>query len=290
MNEHHRSSRRSFAGSVVAGLVATEALAQIQPPAREPPSGAPGRAGGRGGGRGGGFQPPEPIDYNNHEGWQSLFDGTSLKGWDGNPEVWKVADGAIVAESTPERRVATTYLIWQGGEPGDLELKAEYKLEGPAINSGIQYRSWLHSASTAGGGGRGPAPQIPANPKWNLWGYQFDFDGVNRFTGNLYDQGTGRGEVAWRGGIVRTEKGQRPRMIASLGNAEDLSGHIKINDWNQIHLVARGNQLTHIINGQTMIVMIEDDASMAKTKGLIALQVENIGKVSFRNLWLKIYG
>jgi hypothetical protein len=87
-----------------------------------------GVAGGRGGpGRGpaGGFTKPEPIDYNDHEGWKSLFDGATLNGWEGNLQVWKFEDGAIVGESKPDNRVATTYLIWTGGEPGDFELKAE---------------------------------------------------------------------------------------------------------------------------------------------------------------------
>lgn len=29
-----------------------------------------------------------------------LFDGVSLKGWDGNPKFWRVENGAIVGEST----------------------------------------------------------------------------------------------------------------------------------------------------------------------------------------------
>ncbi len=59
------------------------------------------------------FVPPEPLDYDNHDGWTSLFDGATLKGWDGNPEVWSVDDGAITAVSTAERRVGSTHLIWQ---------------------------------------------------------------------------------------------------------------------------------------------------------------------------------
>src|SRR5437762_988545 len=50
-----------------------------------------GAAGGRGGGMG--FTQPEPMDFNDHEGYISLFDGTTLKGWDGNPKFWRVEDG-----------------------------------------------------------------------------------------------------------------------------------------------------------------------------------------------------
>src|SRR5262245_3254187 len=86
-------------------------------------------------GRGGGFTQPEPIAFDDHEGWTSIFDGT-LKNWEGNPEVWRLESGAITGTSTPEKPSGTTYIIWKGGEPKNFELKAEMKLEGAALNSG----------------------------------------------------------------------------------------------------------------------------------------------------------
>jgi hypothetical protein len=53
------------------------------------------------------FTEPAPLDFNDHDGYVSLFDGASLKGWDGNPKFWRVEDGAIVGESTPPTRAAT---------------------------------------------------------------------------------------------------------------------------------------------------------------------------------------
>ena len=53
------------------------------------------------------FTEPSPLDFGDHQGYVSLFDGVSLKGWDGNPKFWRVEDGAIVGESTaaePERQ------------------------------------------------------------------------------------------------------------------------------------------------------------------------------------------
>ena len=89
------------------------------------------------------------ADYDNHDGWTSLFDGATLKGWDGNPEVWSVADGAITAVSTADRRVGSTGVIWQGGEVADFELKLEVKLEGD-IHSGVAYRSAIDLNRAAG--------------------------------------------------------------------------------------------------------------------------------------------
>src|ERR1700688_661679 len=62
-------------------------------------------AGGRGkaAGGGGGFSQPDPIDFNDHEGWTSLFDGASMTGWSGDTNYWRVENGAIAVESTCEK-------------------------------------------------------------------------------------------------------------------------------------------------------------------------------------------
>src|SRR5580704_7427595 len=83
-----------------------------QPPAGAPPAGA---ATGRGRG-GGGFRQPDPIDFADHTGWTSMFDGSTLNGWDGDKAYWHVVDGAITVESTCEKPTGTIYLVWQGGE------------------------------------------------------------------------------------------------------------------------------------------------------------------------------
>ena len=234
---------------------------------------ATGVSGGQGRG-GGGFTQPEPIAFDDHEGWTSIFDGLSLKNWEGNPDVWRLENGAITGISTPEKPSGTTYIIWKGGEPKNFELKAEMKLEGAGLNSGIQYRSTILPSPNRGG-----AP--------NLKGYQADFDFAGRYTGQLYEQGTPRGIISWRGQIVRAEQGKRPRLLAVLGDPDELKAVVKTSDWNQVHIIARGNMLTHIINGRTMSIFIDDDPSMAAAQGVIGLQIEGTGKISFRNLWLK---
>ncbi len=87
------------------------------------------------------FVQPDPIDFNDHDGWTQIFDGKTLNGWDGPPDVWHVEDGAIVGESSPEHPSGTTNIIWRGGEVGNFMLKVEMKLEGSGANGGIQYRS-----------------------------------------------------------------------------------------------------------------------------------------------------
>jgi hypothetical protein len=83
------------------------------PPGQQPsspPAGAP--QGFAGFARGG-----QPFNYADNEGWLSLFDGETLKGWDGDTRFWSVKDGSIYVEPTCEKPTGTIYLVWQGAMP-----------------------------------------------------------------------------------------------------------------------------------------------------------------------------
>jgi hypothetical protein len=103
--------------------------AQQAPPATASPQPASSRA------------QPEPINFDGHDGWTQIFDGKTLNGWDGSPDVWHVEDGAIVGESSAEHPSGTTNIIWHGGEPANFRLRLEMKLEGTGANGGVQYCS-----------------------------------------------------------------------------------------------------------------------------------------------------
>jgi hypothetical protein len=87
--------------------------AQGQGPGQGAAQGQGTPAQGRRGGGGGGFRQPDPYDFDEHEGWTSLFDGKTLNGWSGDSN-WKVEDGAIVVEPSCEHPTGTIYLVWQG--------------------------------------------------------------------------------------------------------------------------------------------------------------------------------
>ena len=125
---------------------------------------------------------------------------------EGNPEVWRVENGAITAVSTAERRVGSTHIIWQGGEPADFELKLEVKLDGD-IHSGIAYRSVVDVNARL----EGRAPVRPRTKRRGrtagavrstvdvVWaGPRFRSGWV--MAGNVEERGTPRREIAWRGG------------------------------------------------------------------------------------------
>lgn len=230
---------------------------------------------------------PNPVSFDSHPGWQSLFNGKDLEGWDGPPGVWTVESGLIVATSTAANPTGSTYLIWKGGEPADFEFKVEMKLVGQGANSGIQFRATRLGAV--------PGKKYSA---WDTRGYQADFDTLNSNSGALIEccAGSRRGVPprpfrAFRGQVVRTAPvlGQKPTLLATFGDPVTLKSDISGDGWNQVHLIARGNMMVYIINGHLMSVLYDDNPSMAASKGLLALQLEGRGdiKAEFRNLWLK---
>ena len=214
-----------------------------------------------------------PIPFEDRTGFESIFDGTSMKGWDGDPTFWRVENGALTGESTPEKKLQqNTFLIWRGGEPGDFELKVEFRINN--TNSGIQYRS----------------VQVPPDDKtgkWVLKGYQADIDIQNAFTGMLYEE-RGRGFLAPRGTAGYAADGRRG-SIGALESGDALKAYIKDKDWNQFHIIARGSTLIHILNGHVTAVFVDDDTQNRALKGLIGFQM-HVGdpmKVEFRNVYLK---
>ena len=259
-----------------------------QPPAGQPPGaqgtgrGAADQAAGRGQGRGRGRGGPQPLPFENRDGYEQIFDGTSLKGWDGDPKYWRVADGAIVGETTAENKLTeNTFIIWRGGEPADFELKLEYRIN--ATNSGIQIRSSHVPVGTVTG------TEKPVEGKWVLKGYQADIDIANRFTGQIYEE-RARGFLAMRGQFSYIPPGGGPKVVGALQTTpEALQGIIKNNDWNQVHIIARGNTLTQIVNGHVMSMLVDDDAKNRAVSGLLGFQIHvgNPMKVEFRNIWLK---
>ncbi len=259
----------------------------------------PGAARGRGGG---GFKQPDPIDFNDHEGWMSLFDGKTLNGWSGD-NLWKVEDGAITIESTCEKPTGTVYLVWKGGEAADFELKLEMKGTGD-INGGVQYRGWIapkpprrggpppagragQAAPCESGAARGTPPSDESEAQWNMWGAQYDFDAANRFTGQFYEQSTGRGIIAWKGQVVRILPGDTRRLLATVADQAAVDAIYKPNDWNQLHIIAIGNHMTHLLNGRVISVLVDEDTRRVPKSGIIGLEVEATGKLWARNIWLK---
>ena len=231
----------------------------------------------------GGFSQPEPMDFQDHRGYISLFDGKTLKDWDGNPKFWRVEDGAIVGESTPTNPSGNTYIVYRGIEAHDFTLKCEIKIEGSG-GSGIQYRSrsgipWR----------RGVAANLgPVNLAWMLTGPQADFWPSQIYSGQVYSENTPMGIEAYRGQVVEGSGMGARRLMGNIGTLEDLGKLVKMNDWNEYTVIVRGPVAMHILNGQMMAAFVDDDpASSNNWSGNFGIEIEATTKVSVRNIWLK---
>jgi hypothetical protein len=238
-------------------------------------------------GRGMAFTEPSPLDFNDHEGYVSLFDGVSLKGWDGNPRFWRVENGAIVGESTPKNPSGNSYIVYRDLEAKDFTLKFEIKIEGTG-GSGIQYRSrtglpWLAPISAAVTANVGPV-----NLNWMMTGPQADFWPSRVYTGQFYSENTPMRILAWRGQVVEGFGARTKKLMGTIADREALGAVVRQNDWNQYTVVARGGTFIHIVNGQLMAVMVDDDpASSNNQPGLFGIEIEATTKVSVRNMWVK---
>lgn len=218
---------------------------------------------------------PEPLAMADHTGFESIFDGSSMKGWDGDPAFWRASNGVLIGQSSIENPVKqNTFVIWRGGAPKDFELKLEYRLS--ATNSGVQIRS----------------VQLPAGPdigKWVMKGYQADIDAANQFTGQIYEE-RGRGFLAMRGQATYIADDGHPKVIGNLQQtADELKALIRPGDWNQIHLIARGSTIIQILNGAVTSLVVDEDLKNRQLGGLLGFQM-HVGPpmtVEFRNIWLK---
>lgn len=231
-----------------------------------------------------GFTQPAPLDFNDHKGYVSLFNGKDLTDWDGNPKFWRVEDGAIVGESTPENPSGNSYIAYRAMKAKDFTLKFEIKIEGKG-GSGIQYRSktgvpWLSKI---------PEKLQPVNLNWMMTGPQADFwPATPYWTGQFYSENTPMRILAWRGQVVEGYGNKSKRLMGYIGDIMDLANYIKKDDWNQYTVIARGGVLIHILNGQLMAVMIDDDPkSSNNARGQIGIEIESITKVLVRNIWIK---
>jgi hypothetical protein len=200
--------------------------------------------------------PAEPA------GMQSLFDGSSLEGWDGDPRLWSVRDGVIHGETTEENATkGNTFLIWQGGDLGDFELRLSFRCTADN-NSGIQYRSQHITEGS------------PRNA-WVVRGYQHevrneeDFPNVPSF---IYDEGGKRGRICMVGERA-VGKADGKEVIGELIDQEAFRELMKVDDWNDVIIRAEGNHIQHYLNGRLVLDFTDEDPDRALPSGVLALQL-----------------
>jgi hypothetical protein len=195
---------------------------------------------------------------------KQLFNGKDLTGWEGNPKLWSVENGAITGKTGEDAETKlkhNTFLVWRGGTVSDFELTFKYRIV--KGNSGVQYRSRELEKGEFG-------PIIS--------GYQADFEAGKTYSGILYEE-RARGILAKRGEktVIKpnAENPKKPtiEITGQVGNSDEIQASIKDEDWNEYKIVAKGNHLQHFINGKQTIDVTDEDSANAAKEGLLALQI-----------------
>jgi hypothetical protein len=195
------------------------------------------------------------------EGFVPIFNGKDLTGWDGNPDLWTVKEGAIHGETTLEKPAkGNTFCLWKGGVLEDYELKITFRIDGG--NSGIQHRS------------------VDCG-NWVVGGYQAEVCN-SPAVGFLYDE-RGRGSLVTVGAKVVIAEDGKKEAVGIIPEAKDHYKTYKPKDWNTYRIVAQGNHIQHFLNGVQTIDLVDnqlDDPKAEKPnlkkgrlKGILALQV-----------------
>ena len=211
-----------------------------------------------------------PVAGEPDDGFVPIFDGT-LKDWDGDPVYWRVENGTLIGEVRPDTLLQrNTFIIWRGGRVKDFELKLEYRVSAEG-NSGINYRS----------------SEVP-DLKWAMRGYQADIDGKDQWSGQNYEE-RGRTFLAYRCQSVVMKPGAGPEIVKVLGDPADLQNMVRKEEWNEVHIIARGNLLQHFTNGVLMSEVRDEDPDKRSMEGLLGVQVHTGPpmKIEFRKIRLK---
>ena len=206
------------------------------------------------------------------DGFIALFNGHDLAGWEGLADYWSVKDGAISGHQAKEMS-KQTFLILSALTVRNFELHFRYRFASPEGNSGIQFRATVLDAHT-----------------YRVGGYQADFDAERQYDGTIYDEAGvagDRGTMSSRGERTTWDSENR-RHVEPLGQGTaDLLAFIKVGDWNDAILIARGNHITYSINGHIMTDLV-DGSPAALQAGRLALQLHQGFTMDIRFKDLKI--
>ena len=218
--------------------------------------------------------PPDAGDM------KALFNGKDLTGWDGDPRLWSVKDGVIRGETndTDKKAKGNTFLILKDQTFSDFDLRLSFRCNA-SNNSGIQYRS---RHITEG----------KVSNAWVVRGYQHELRNEKKFPNTssfIYDEGGKRGRICLVGErAVWTADGKKD-VKETFVTQEAFDKLMKVDDWNDVIIIAKGKNVKHYLNGQLVADFTDEDPKLALSEGVLALQLHAGAPmwVEFKNIRLK---
>ncbi len=195
---------------------------------------------------------------------KAIFNGTDLSGWDGDDRLWSVKDGIIHGETTAENATkGNTFLIWKGGVLKDFELHLSFRCNA-VNNSGIQYRS---EHITEG---------KKASNKWVLKGYQHEVRNEDTFPnvpGFIYDEKGKRKRICLVGERAVWNADGKKVLDNTLIDKAGFKKLMKVDDWNDVVIVAKGANIKHYFNGQLILDFTDNHPELSLKEGVLGLQL-----------------
>lgn len=208
------------------------------------------------------------------ESSKDLFNGRSLDGWEGDPQIWRVENGAITAEIKEGETLRNNSFLYHKDQFADFILELDFQISGgPSANSGIQFRS-------------------RKEPDGHAAGYQADIDQGETWLGRIYDE-HGRKLIAERGVRTAISPDGRSWTEPFVEPANYKSLLRPAGQWNQYRIEAKGPSIEIRINGVRVSALDDHEAGKSARKGLLALQLhsgEGPARLAFRNIRLNHLG
>jgi hypothetical protein len=209
------------------------------------------------------------------EGFVSMFDGKTLKGWEEMPatdkKAWSVKDGIIVGEGGEGRG----YLVYEKRDIADFEMKFSYRFPKAPANSGVNIRA---------------SKDKTGKRKFQAYHVDIGHVGIGKKVPGAWDFHTpGRKEHScFRGDRLVIDKDDKPTVTKIEGaiTAEEINK----GGWNEVHVIVKGNRFKFSINGKPASEFTEHlPESKRLDKGMIQLQLHDPGMiVEYKNLRIKI--
>ena len=197
--------------------------------------------------------PVPTIAEETKDGFVSLFDGKTFRGWEGNLKHFRIEKGAIVAGSLKQPIPRNEFLCTEK-QYGDFELRIKAKLVGEGNNAGIQFRS----------------QRIPNHHE--VKGYQCDMGSAfksKNIWGWLYDE-------------------SRRRKFIAEGDAKKVAKVFKKNGFNEFVIRCQGTRIQIWLNGVRTVDYRERDAKIER-RGIIGLQIHGgaPAEASYKDIRIK---
>jgi hypothetical protein len=199
-------------------------------------------------------EPPgeQPPAEERVERFVPLFDGETFAGWEGDLELFRVEDGAVVAGNLSDEIPRNEFLCTTR-EYGNFEMRLQARISREDANGGIQFRSRRAPESSEVIGYQADIGLLGGDPPQNIWGA-------------LYDEA-------------------RRRELLAVADQDELAKVFRPGDWNDYVIRAEGGRIGVWINGYQTTDYTETDADI-ELEGIICLQVHAgaPAEIRYRNL------